>query len=145
MVFLVDALETLSRSRNIVFGLHPPTRKKFEEFGLIHRLERISELQLRGLFDYPDFIQALQSCKFIITDGGGPQEESYFLGVPCMLLRSETERSHPNVFMPDWNISKVEWFNEHFKEFLGNPLSLDTSPSERAVLSILDYTRSNIH
>jgi UDP-N-acetylglucosamine 2-epimerase (non-hydrolysing) len=139
MDFLVNALEKLARTENIIFGLHPPTRKKFEAFDLMPRLRNIPNLHLRELFEYPDFIRSLRSSRFIITDGGGPQEESYFLGIPCLLLRSETERSHPNVFMADWDLAKVEWFNENYAKYARPPLALTMSPSKKAVEAILDH------
>lgn len=143
MNFLVNALEKLARTEYIIFGLHPPTRKKIEEFGLMQRLRNLSNLHLRDLFEYPDFIRTLRFCKFIVTDGGGPQEESYFLGVPCLLLRSETERSHPNVFMADWDLAKVEWFNENHGKYARPPLALTMSPSKKAVEAILEHVGCN--
>lgn len=142
MEFLVNALEKLSRTDHIIFGLHPPTRKKFEEFGLMQRLKNMANLHLRDLFEYPDFIRTLRSCKFIITDGGGPQEESYFLGVPCLLLRSETERNHPNVFMAQWDLDKVGWFNENHGKYARPPLALTMSPSKKAVEAILEHMKT---
>lgn len=143
MNFLVDALERLAATNQLIFGLHPPTRKKLDEFGLLQRLRALPSLQLRNLFEYPDFIRTLRSCKFILTDGGGPQEESFFLGVPCLLLRSETERSHPNVFMPQWDLSKVEWFNANCMKYAGPPLALTHSPSRKAVEAILEHMGRN--
>lgn len=138
--FLVQTLEILARTGHVIFGLHPPTRNKLEEFGLMGRLQKIPNLHLRDLFEYPDFIRNLRISKFIVTDGGGPQEESYFLGVPCLLLRSETERAHPNVFMPGWELSKVEWFNDHFADYARPPLALTSSPSQTAVDVILGHS-----
>lgn len=137
MTFLVDSLEQLAKSNRVVFGLHPPTRRKLEEFGLLTRLTGYANIELRGLLDYPDFIAAIANSKFLYTDGGGPQEESYFLGVPCLLLRSETERSHPNVRMAEWNIENVLAFDKNSESFRRPPLNHDGSPSELAVDAIL--------
>jgi UDP-N-acetylglucosamine 2-epimerase (non-hydrolysing) len=139
MEFLVQAMEMLARTGQVIFGLHPPTRNKLEEFGLMGRLQEVPNLHLRDLLEYPDFIRTLRDSKFIVTDGGGPQEESYFFGVPCLLLRSETERAHPNVFMPDWNLSKVEWFSNNFTDYAQPPLALTSSPSREAVDIILKH------
>ena len=136
MEFLVSALERLARTERIVFGLHPPTRRKIEEFGLLARLQALPNVTVRGLFSYPEFIAAILGARFILTDGGGPQEESFFLGVPCLLLRSETERAHPNVFMAAWDLAKVEWFNQHCSTFRAAPLSCQDSPSVKAVEAI---------
>lgn len=136
MTFLVESLERLASSSRIVFGVHPPTRRKLEEFGLLERLKQTSNIELRGLFDYPDFIRTLANSKYIITDGGGPQEESFFIGKPCLLFRSETERAHPNVFMPQWDLEKVRWFNDNYQRFKTEPLSSTESPSDTAVKAI---------
>ena len=135
--FLVGAIERLAQSDRVVFGVHPPTRRKLEEFGLMARLAGVPNLVIRGLLPYPDFIRAIAGCKFLLTDGGGPQEESHFLGVPCLLLRDETERSHSNVFMPGWDLAKVEWFNAHCEDFRKAAAPPAHSPSARAIEALL--------
>ncbi|MCB0304532.1 MAG: UDP-N-acetylglucosamine 2-epimerase, partial [Calditrichaeota bacterium] len=41
---------------------------------------------------YLDFMQLTQNCKFVMTDSGGIQEETTYLGIPCITLRENTER-----------------------------------------------------
>ncbi|MHB8743634.1 MAG: UDP-N-acetylglucosamine 2-epimerase, partial [Sulfuricaulis sp.] len=142
MTFLVEALELLCHTDHVILGLHPPTRRKLTSFGLMPRLERLRNLDLQALFDYPDFIRTMNSSKFILTDGGGPQEESFFLGIPCLLLRSETERTHPNVFMAEWSLEKVEWFNQNYTKYTKSPVALASSPSMKAVDAILEHIRT---
>jgi len=137
LTFLTQALTRLATRERVVFGIHPPTRRKLEEFGLLARLQGVPGLELRGLFDYPEFIDAIARAKFLMTDGGGPQEESHFLGVPCLLLRDETERSHPNVFMPGWDLAQVDWFDAHCQEFRKAAAPLAHSPSARAIEAML--------
>lgn len=138
MSFLADTLGVLTQTDRVVFGVHPPTRRKLEEFGLMERLKSLPNLELRGLYDYPDFIRTLADSKYIITDGGGPQEESFFIGKPCLLFRSETERTHPNVYMPQWDTQKVKWFNDNYRQFNTAPLSASESPSDTAVATIVE-------
>ena len=133
LAFLASAIAQLARSNAVTFGVHPPTRRKLEEFGLMEELRRVPNLRLRDLFPYPEFIRAIAGCKFLLTDGGGPQEESNFLGVPCLLLRDETERSHANVFMPQWDLAKVQWFDGHCDEFRTTPVSAGPSPTAIAI------------
>ncbi len=54
MEFLVSAVEALVRMDKIIWGLHPPTRRKLEEFGLLARLERLGGVELRGLLGYAE-------------------------------------------------------------------------------------------
>jgi UDP-N-acetylglucosamine 2-epimerase (non-hydrolysing) len=71
----------------VVFPVHPRTRKAFGpmqlEFKNIVACEPLS---------YLEFIFLLKSAKAVITDSGGVQEETTVLGVPCITLRTTTER-----------------------------------------------------
>jgi len=85
---LLGVLEELARDIPLVFPVHPRTRNKWAE-----RLEKIpSGLHLIDPLGYLDFLALQKHAKLIITDSGGIQEESTYLGVPCFTLRDSTER-----------------------------------------------------
>lgn len=138
MEFLVQALELLSATGPMRFALHPPTRRALDRFGLMDRLRAIPGLELGDLLPYPEFIRAIGEARFLVTDGGGPQEESHFLGTPCLLLRSETERSHANVLVCKSDLGVVRSFAQRPEAFRTAPVVMKQSPSALAADAILD-------
>jgi UDP-N-acetylglucosamine 2-epimerase len=89
---LVSELVAISRKTKIVFAIHPRTRKRLEEFSLLERLQKESGMVLTGPLGYIEFMSLISSARAVITDSGGVQEETTYLGIPCMTLRDNTER-----------------------------------------------------
>jgi len=73
----------------IVWPIHPRTLKNLESFGLSDRIAKFVILEPQG---YLDFITLVSSAKFVLTDSGGIQEETTYLGIPCLTMRENTER-----------------------------------------------------
>jgi UDP-N-acetylglucosamine 2-epimerase (non-hydrolysing)/UDP-GlcNAc3NAcA epimerase len=86
---LVDLLEALPLPA--VFPLHPRTRARLEETGLLDRLERSEGLDLAAPLGYLDFLKLVRHARAVLTDSGGVQKEAYLLGVQCVTLRDTTE------------------------------------------------------
>lgn len=89
---IVAAVEELQRRLPIVFPAHPRTAARFREMGLWEALEEARDVQLAGPLGYLDFLRLVQCSACVLTDSGGLQEEATVLGVPCLTLRSSTER-----------------------------------------------------
>src|SRR3954447_15139084 len=86
---LVELLESLPLPA--VFPLHPRTKARLEESGLLERLERAGGLQLTPPLGYLDFLKLVRHARAVLTDSGGVQKEAYLLGVQCVTLRNTTE------------------------------------------------------
>jgi UDP-GlcNAc3NAcA epimerase len=71
----------------VVFPAHPRTRKRLAEFGLVPA----SNILLHEPVGYLDMLELQQGSIAVLTDSGGVQKEAYYLGVPCVTLREETE------------------------------------------------------
>jgi UDP-N-acetylglucosamine 2-epimerase len=85
---LASILEGLGRlDKPVVMPLHPRTLKKVEEFQ-ISLPENVKPLEPLG---YLDMLKLQSQASCILTDSGGVQKEAYYLSVPCVTLRSETE------------------------------------------------------
>lgn len=86
-----DILIESAKKIKIIFPMHPRTKKRFEEAGLIKQLlnEKIVITEPLG---YLEFLNLMMNSKFIMTDSGGIQEEATILRKPCLTLRTETER-----------------------------------------------------
>jgi len=89
---LVDQLEAVSKSVGLVFPVHPRTRGNLEKFGLLDRLEAIDTIRLIDPLGYVQFMNLVKSSALAITDSGGLQEETTYLGIPCLTVRPNTER-----------------------------------------------------
>lgn len=88
---LVRGLVEVARNLPLVFPMHPRTRKHLTQFGLMSRLES-SGVQLCEPLSYSEFMNLVSDCALAITDSGGVQEETTYLGIPCLTLRENTER-----------------------------------------------------
>jgi len=89
---LVDALLQLSTVLNVVFAVHPRTAKRLGDFRLLDTLTASGAIRLTEPLSYVDFMSLITACSLAITDSGGVQEETSYLGIPCVTLRENTER-----------------------------------------------------
>ena len=89
---LVQALIELSRELTVVFAVHPRTRRRLEEFALLGSLTGAPAIRLTEPLSYIEFMSLVMGCTIAITDSGGVQEETTYLGIPCATLRENTER-----------------------------------------------------
>jgi UDP-N-acetylglucosamine 2-epimerase (non-hydrolysing) len=84
----IAQLSHLAQKMPVVFPVHPRTRKMMATLGI----EAPEGLTLTEPFGYLDFLSLLTDAKAVLTDSGGIQEETTYLGVPCFTLRANTER-----------------------------------------------------
>ncbi len=89
---LVAAIEQLSASLTVVFTVHPRTRKRLADFGLLERITAAPNIRATEPLSYIEFMNLVMHATIAITDSGGVQEETTYLGVPCATLRENTER-----------------------------------------------------
>ena len=87
---LVDMLNRLTDKTKLVFPVHPRTRKNLEKFDLTSKLSK--EILTLDPIGYIDFLALTRSANLLITDSGGIQEETTYLGVQCITVRNNTER-----------------------------------------------------
>lgn len=89
---IVDQLVAVSQRLPILFAVHPRTRKRLEQFDLLRRLTAGRSIRLSEPLGYVQFMNLVIAARAAITDSGGVQEETTFLGIPCLTLRENTER-----------------------------------------------------
>jgi UDP-N-acetylglucosamine 2-epimerase (non-hydrolysing) len=75
----------------IVFPIHPRTKIRMNKYGLYKKIRKAENILLTSPVGYLDMIVLEENAKKIVTDSGGVQKEAYFLKVPCITLRRETE------------------------------------------------------
>jgi UDP-N-acetylglucosamine 2-epimerase (non-hydrolysing) len=89
---LLEHLCELARRLPVVFPVHPRTREKLEAALHGGAIAPAPGLRLLEPQPYFDFLSLMKHARLVLTDSGGVQEETTFLGVPCVTARTSTER-----------------------------------------------------
>lgn len=96
---ILEALNRIAREVPVVFPVHPRTRKNIQSFFQPGSNEDPGESRVFGNgvhllepLGYLDFLSLTRTASFVLTDSGGIQEETTFLGIPCITVRPNTER-----------------------------------------------------
>lgn len=89
---ILELIELSTAKTKVVFPIHPRTRSNMAKFGLGNTLTQNKNLILTEPLGYLEFIQLMTHAKAILTDSGGIQEETTYLGIPCLTFRDSTER-----------------------------------------------------
>jgi len=92
----MEYLELLSQERKVIFPVHPRTRKQIEKIERFGK-SSMSQIKEHGLIltepmGYLEFLNLMEGAELVLTDSGGIQEETTYLGVQCVTLRENTER-----------------------------------------------------
>ena len=89
---ICGVLKQISESVPLVFPIHPRTRQRIEANNLQFASGNETNLFLPEPVNYVRFMNLVSNCRFVITDSGGIQEETSYLGIPCLTVRKNTER-----------------------------------------------------
>ena len=84
---ILGYLRELNSQVKVVFPVHPRTRRRIADFGI-----DVSQLELLEPLPYIEFLSLQRRATAVVTDSGGIQEETTYLKVPCLTVRSNTER-----------------------------------------------------
>lgn len=106
---------------NIIFPLHPHTKKSLKENNLYEKILNSPHIQITKPVGYLDFLYLLSKSTLVLTDSGGVQEEAITLDVPCVTLRYNTER--PETITAGGNVlagTEEEEIKENIENILSN-------------------------
>ena len=117
---ILEILTALSAYRKIVLPLHPRTANNLQKYGMLDTLKSVSNILLTEPLGYLEFMALLKDCSCVLTDSGGIQEETTFLGIPCVTFRENTERPvtcdiGTNFLMKELDVEKTI---SHVKELI---------------------------
>ena len=84
---MLESLLEVNHAMAVVFPVHPRTRQRIEQFALV-----TEGLHLLEPLPYIEFLALQRRAAVVITDSGGIQEETTYMGIPCLTLRANTER-----------------------------------------------------
>lgn len=86
---IMTTLSNISHNLPVFFPIHPRTRQRLIDLNIEVKAPSLKLIEPIG---YLDFLTLQRNAIFVITDSGGIQEETTFLGIPCLTLRENTER-----------------------------------------------------
>lgn len=138
----LSLIETVARHIRVIFILHPVTDRALGRFNLRKRLETNPSIELHPRYDYFTFIHLLNRSTCLVTDGGSNQEESYYLGKPCLLLRRVTERTEGmkgNVVISNYDKERTVDFIKHSDRYRIRQIRSAASPSDSIVAYLKQY------
>jgi UDP-N-acetylglucosamine 2-epimerase (non-hydrolysing) len=137
---IVAQLEQLQSEVQVVFPVHPRTRARLDQAALWQRLAEAGVTLLPPL-GYLEFMSLVRSAALVITDSGGVQEETSYLGVPCLTARTTTERP-VTITMGTNQLVSLPQIASRARDVLSRPLSRPSIPlwdgraAERAATSL---------
>ena len=129
---VVTEVKKIANKIKLFFILHPPTRAYLKKNDLYDCLEEDPRCELLARQSFFEFSNLLSKAEFLITDGGSNQEECFYLGIPCLLFRSETERSEgigKNVVISNFDTAIIENFLLNYNSYRRQPIPAVFSPS----------------
>lgn len=92
LISTLSSLVEASSLLHIKFSVHPRTRMAMDKTGALSIL-RSSDISILPPLPYKEFARIMRGARVVLTDSGGIQEETTFLGIPCLTLRDSTERT----------------------------------------------------
>lgn len=129
----VNCVREVAQKRHCVFILHKLTEVVLEKLGLLEDLQNDSNITLLPRKEYFDFMKLLANSQFVITDGGSNQEELCYMGKPCLILRSCTERSDgigENAVLYSGEMSDIKTFADNYNKYARDAVKINRSPSD---------------
>lgn len=133
-----------SRIAPVKFVCHSLIERKLKEHNLWNDFQNAKNIELCSpIPKYTDFINLIINCLFVITDGCGLQEETYFLNKPCLLMRKKTERRvglGETAFLSKFDCERADYFFEHWQGFKRKQKFIHRNPSK----IIVDYLQEGM-
>lgn len=136
--FILDTVEEVSKRFNVAFVMHGPTEKRLNKSGV--RSQESGVVNYLPLQDYPAFLSLTKGSEFVITDGGSVQEECFYLGKPCLIMRKRTERVDGvgrNAMLAAFNSDITKEFVEDYKKYERPELYPEIRPSDILIEEVL--------
>lgn len=139
---IADLIDKITEQYKVLFVLHEPTRHQLTRFKLYDKVAQNSAVEMLPLQPYLKFMALVSKAQFVVTDGGSIQEESYFLNVPCLIVRSKTERMEgigENAFLAEFNPEQIDRFFELLPTLKRKEIDEAISPSRIIVKSLRQW------
>lgn len=139
---IVGLIISMSVKMHIVFVLHPATQIRLRDANLLSQMENTPNITIMDRLDHLSFIKLIDKSEFVVTDGGGNQEELFHLGKPCLILRCSTERQDglgQNAVLSELDETVINDFVEHYESYRKKRTTLEKQPSKIIVDALMQH------
>ncbi len=126
-------LDTTPPNLKCIFIKHSTTRSFLKSLNQVLLKKNKGRIVFLPRLGYTDFVHLLSGSEFLISDGGGNQEEAYYMGLPCLVLRDHTERIEglgENAVLAKSQMNTVSTFISKYKSFRRARPKVEVQPSK---------------
>ncbi|HVX48158.1 MAG TPA: UDP-N-acetylglucosamine 2-epimerase [Candidatus Saccharimonadales bacterium] len=137
---IIGELEKIAGQFTVLLVQHPATAAQIDKLGYRKRLEKNKNIELLPRLEYLPFVKVIKHSEFMITDGGGNQEELYHMGKPTLIFRNETERQEglgTTAVVSKLDPAVIADFMKNYKKYEHPPVASKKSPS-RQIAEVLE-------
>ncbi len=140
----VKLVESVAQKYKVTYIIHKTSENQLKQYGLYEKLQTNKNIKLTEYLDYVNFMSLVKNCEFVLSDGGGLQEETYFLNVPCLILRNRTEREiglNETSMLSKFDDEKINYFLQNYTKFHRRKEFIQKYPSKKIVDILLKYEK----
>jgi UDP-N-acetylglucosamine 2-epimerase (non-hydrolysing) len=130
---MISLIEKVAETRSVQFVLHPITRHKFTVDPASYQKLMQAKVQFMERQVFSKFIRMMYAADYIVSDGGSNQEECYYMGKPCLILRHYTERTEglgANCLLSRFDPQAISEFIATPERWARPPVSPTISPTD---------------
>ena len=130
---IIDFVNNASTDMQVIFPMHPRTKKVYGNA----KVKFSSNVRIIEPVSYFDLLMLLKNSVLVMTDSGGMQKEAYWLKIPCVTLRDETEWIE--TIQSGWNVLYKNYKGIVSPPIENNPCYGDGKASDRIVNVLKTY------
>lgn len=141
----VDLVELVSKRFKVLYIIHKTSEHQLKQFGFWKRLDKNPNIKMTSYLEYITFMNLVKNSEFVMSDGGGLQEETYFLDVPCLILRNRTEREiglNETAYLSGFDDEKIDYFLNNYTKFHRKHEFVRHYPSKTIVDELIKYEKT---
>lgn len=141
----IDRTLDIARKFPVYWVQHPATKEQLlKNPKLLSRLEGNKNVTLLSRLEYLEFVKMVKHSEFVVTDGGGNQEELFHLGKPTLIFRDESERLEglgETAIISKLDPRIINKFIANYKQYIRKPFSRDAKPTQIIVDRLVEFSK----
>ena len=139
---IIQEIEKIAEKFKVQYVLHPATELQLKKLNFFDRMKNNPNIDLLPRLEYLDFIKLIKDSEFVISDGGGNQQELYYIGKPTILFRDVTERPRElgkTVALSKMDPKIIDDFVANYKSWQGKRIKPKKRPTDIIVDELANF------